>query len=90
MYADEADGGIRPDDTTSRPGAPDSMAIIWDSKGRKIGEVKDLGNGDQNTYDHNGQPLGKVRKLGTYGKEGRKISSTRDAGLTFGKRGKNG
>lgn len=65
-------------------GAPDSMTIIWDSKGRKIGEVKDLGNGDQNTYDHNAQPLGKVRKLGTYGKEGRKISSTRDAGLTFG------
>jgi len=62
------------------------MANIWDSKGRKIGEVKDLGNGDQNTYDHNGQPLGKVRKQGTYDKAGQKISSTKDAGLTFGKR----
>jgi hypothetical protein len=61
------------------------MTIIWDSKGRKIGEVKDLGNGDQNTYDQNGQPLGKVRKQGTYNKDGQKISSTRDAGLTFGR-----
>jgi hypothetical protein len=62
------------------------MANIWDNKGRKIGEVKELGNSDQNTYDQNGQPLGKVRKQGTYGKNGRKISPTRDAGLTFGRR----
>jgi hypothetical protein len=61
------------------------MATIWDSKGRKIGDVKDLGNGDQNIYDHTGQPLGKVRKQGTYDKDGQKISSTRDAGLTFGR-----
>ena len=53
---------------------------------RKIGEVKDLGNGDQNTYDHNSQPQGKVRKQGTYDKNGQKISTTRDAGLTFGRR----
>ena len=62
------------------------MANIWDSKGRKIDEVKDLGNGDQNTYDHNSQPQGKVRKQGTYDKNGQKISTTRDAGLTFGRR----
>jgi hypothetical protein len=61
------------------------MANIWGNNGRKIGEVKELGNGDQNTYDENGQPLGKVRKQGTYDKEWRKISSAKDAGLTFGR-----
>lgn len=61
------------------------MPNIWDNKGRKIGEVKDLGTRDQNTYDEHGQPLGKVRKQGTYEKNSQKISSTQDAGLTFGR-----
>jgi hypothetical protein len=67
-----------------RLGAQRSMPNIWGNNGRKIGEVKDLGNRDQNTYDEHGQPLGKVRKQGTYDKNAQKISSTRDAGLTFG------
>jgi hypothetical protein len=32
------------------------------------------------------QPLGKVRKLGTFEVRGNKISSERDPGLTFGKK----
>ncbi len=58
---------------------------VWDRFGRLIGTVKNVGDGDLNTYDREGQPLGKVRKLGTFNKNGRKISSTRDAGLTFGR-----
>jgi hypothetical protein len=58
---------------------------IWDSFGRLLGTVRDLGNGDLDTYDEKGQPLGKVRKLGTFDKNGRKISSTSDSGLTFGR-----
>lgn len=56
---------------------------IWDNFGRLIGTVRDLGNGDQDVYDGKGQPLGKVRKLGTFDKNGRRISPTRDVGLTF-------
>ncbi len=58
---------------------------IWDSFGRLIGSVKKFDNGDQNSYDQNGQRLGSVRRTGTFDKNGRKISSTQDAGLTFGK-----
>ena len=57
---------------------------IWDSFGRLIGTVKKLGDGDQNAYDDQGQRKGSVRKTGTFGRDSRKISSTRDAGLTFG------
>lgn len=63
------------------------MANIW-SNGKKIGETKDLGNGNSNTYDSNGQPLGKVRDNGTYDKDNHRISDTRDSGLTFGNRKK--
>lgn len=64
------------------------MSIVWDSKGRKIGEVKEFSNGDTNTYDHNGQPLGKTRSTGTYTNHDEKISPTRDSGLTFGNKKK--
>jgi YD repeat-containing protein len=60
------------------------MANIWDRSGRLIGSVNKLGK-DVNTYDDKGQPLGKVRQSGTYENRGNKISSTRDAGLTFRK-----
>jgi hypothetical protein len=60
------------------------MPNIWDKEGKLIGSVKNVGSGDLNTYDEHGQPLGKVRKQGTYEKNGQKISTTRDAGLTFG------
>lgn len=63
-----------------------AMANIWDRFGRLIGSVKKSGEDDLNTYDHKGQPLGKVRRLGTYEIGGNKISSTRDPGLTFCKR----
>jgi YD repeat-containing protein len=56
---------------------------IWDAFGRLIGTVKKLENGDQNTYDNQGQRVGSVRKTGTFDKSGRKISSTTDAGLTL-------
>jgi hypothetical protein len=59
---------------------------IWDRFGRLIGTTKSLPNGDHNTYDEHGQPLGKVQKLGTFDKNGQKTSSTRDAVLTFCKR----
>ena len=62
------------------------MASIWDRFGRLIGSVVKSTGGDTNTYDRNGQPLGKVRKLGTYENRGNKISSEREPGLTFEKR----
>ena len=62
------------------------MPTVWDRFGRLIGTVRDLGNGDANTYDGKGQPLGQVRKNGTYEVRGNKISDTRDPGLTFGKK----
>jgi hypothetical protein len=51
-----------------------------------VGSVEKSGNKDWNTYDKNGQPLGKVRTMGTYEVRGNKISSERDPGLTFRKR----
>jgi hypothetical protein len=63
-----------------------TMASIWDRYGHLIGTVVSSGKDDFNTYGHDGQPLGKVRKLGTFDARGNKISSTRDPGLTFGKR----
>jgi YD repeat-containing protein len=62
------------------------MTNIWDRFGRLIGSVQETGNSGQNTYDEHGQPLGSVRETGTYDKGGRKVSTTRDAGLTFGKK----
>jgi len=62
------------------------MVNIWDRFGRLIGSVERSGNGDADTYDGKGQPLGKVRANGTYELGGNKISSERDPGLTFGKR----
>jgi hypothetical protein len=62
------------------------MANVWDRFGRLIGSVRKAGAEDLNTYDHMGQPLGKVRANGTYEVRGNKISSERDPGLTFGKR----
>ena len=62
------------------------MATIWDRFGRLIGSVQEFSDGDANTYDDHGQPLGKVQRTGTYEVRGNKISSERDAGLTFGKR----
>lgn len=62
------------------------MATIWDRFGKLIGSVDKFRNGDANTYDDHGQPLGKVRQNGTYEVRGNKISSERDPGLTFGKR----
>jgi hypothetical protein len=62
------------------------MANVWDRFGRLIGSVNWSDKGDANTYDDKGQPLGKVRTNGTYEARGNKISSTRDPGLTFGKR----
>jgi hypothetical protein len=62
------------------------MPNIWDRFGHRIGSVEKSGKNDANTYDHNGQPLGKVRPTGTYEVRGNKISSERDPGLTFRKR----
>ena len=62
------------------------MANIWDRFGRRIGSVEKSGREDLNTYDEKGQPLGKVRKTGTYEVRGNKISTARDPGLTFRKR----
>ncbi len=62
------------------------MANIWDRFGRLIGSVERSGKEDCDTYDHKGQPLGKVRKLGTFEVRGNQISSERDPGLTFGKK----
>jgi YD repeat-containing protein len=62
------------------------MANVWDRFGKIIGSVRDLGNGESNTYDEHGQPLGKVRETGTYDNNGRKISSTQDSGLTFARK----
>jgi hypothetical protein len=56
---------------------------IWDTFGQLIGTVRKFESGDQNSYDQNGQRSGAVRKTGTFDKSGRKISSARDAGLTF-------
>ena len=61
------------------------MANIWDRFGRLIGSVEKSGK-DADTFDNKGQPLGKVRKTGTYENRGNKISSERDPGLTFGKK----
>ncbi len=61
------------------------MANIWNRFGRLIGSVQRSGTDDLNTFDNKGQPLGKVRDNGTYEVRGNKISSERDAGLTFGK-----
>ena len=61
------------------------MANVWDRFGRLIGSVRKSGAEDLNTYDHTGQPLGKVRANGTYEVRGNKISSERDPGLTFGR-----
>jgi YD repeat-containing protein len=59
---------------------------VWDREGHLIGSVKKSGKNDLNTYDEKGRPLGKVRQTGTYDNRGTKISSTRDAGLTFRKK----
>lgn len=64
------------------------MAFIYNGKGQPIGEVRDLGKGDSNTYDNKGQPLGHTRANGTYDKNDHKISPTADSGLTFGNRKK--
>jgi hypothetical protein len=61
------------------------MPNIWDRFGTLIGSVKQAGR-DADAYDKHGQPLGKVRRTGTYEAMGSKISSTRDPGLTFDKR----
>jgi YD repeat-containing protein len=62
------------------------MPNIWDRFGRLIGSVEKSGKEDSNTYDKKGQPLGKVRQIGTYAVRGNKISTERDPGLTFRKR----
>jgi len=59
------------------------MANIWDRFGRLIGSVERSGNGDADTYDEKGQPLGRVTKLGTYEIRGNKISSERDPGANI-------
>jgi YD repeat-containing protein len=64
------------------------MANIWDAEGKLIGSVEDLGNGDANTYDEHGQPLGKVRQNGTFTNTNQKISWTKNTGLTFTKKPK--
>src|SRR5271163_653746 len=61
----------------------DTMANIWDRFGRLIGSVERSGNGDADTYDEKGQPLGRVTKLGTYEIRGNKISSERDPGANI-------
>lgn len=62
------------------------MANIWGSDNKLIGSVEKSGDkGDLNTYGSTGQPLGKVRESGTYKPNATKISTTRDAGLTFRK-----
>lgn len=61
------------------------MANVWDRFGRLIGSVRKSG-ADQDTYDNKGQPLGKIRRLGTYEARGNKISSEKEPGLTFGRR----
>jgi YD repeat-containing protein len=62
------------------------MPNIWDRFGRRIGSVEKPGKNDWNTYDSQGQPLGKVRTMGTYENRGNKITRERDPGLTFRKR----
>ena len=61
------------------------MGNIWDRFGHRIGSVETAGNGDVNTFNEKGQPLGKVRRTGTYESRGNKISSERNPGLTFRK-----
>lgn len=58
--------------------------IVWDTNGRKIGEVrKSNREGEFNTYDRNGQPSGRVRENGTYDNRGQKRSWTQDPGLNI-------
>jgi hypothetical protein len=50
------------------------MANVWDGFGKLIGSVRRSENGDANTYDNQGQPLGKVRQTGTYEVRGDRIN----------------
>jgi hypothetical protein len=61
---------------------PEVHMNIWNREGKKIGEVREAGEG-LNVYDKNGQPAGRVNSLGTYDKYGRKISTAKDAGLAL-------
>ncbi len=61
------------------------MGNIWDKSGKLIGSTHKSGNAT-NVYDNHNQPLGTVTKTGTYQKSGNKVSSTKDAGLLFGRK----
>lgn len=54
------------------------MATIWGTNGKKLGEIRE-NNG--NVYDANGQPAGRVSKLGTFDKSGRKLTDSQVPGL---------
>jgi hypothetical protein len=54
---------------------------VWDAFGRRLGSVATLPDGKQKVYDSQGQPLGTVSHIGTFGVNGNMISRTPMAGL---------
>ena len=56
---------------------------VWDAFGRRLGSVAKLPDGKQKVYDSQGQPLGTVSHIGTFGKDGKLVSRTPMPGLLF-------
>lgn len=63
-----------------------TMAFIYDGFGKPLGSTRESGNGKTNVYDSGGRPLGEANKLGSWGKNSSKISSTSDVGLIIKKK----
>ncbi len=58
------------------------MPRVWDNRGNLIGSIRRVPKGF-NVYDRNSQPAGSVRPTGTYDKNGRKVTGSKEPGLLF-------